>query len=144
MERWDLLIKWGAAAVGGFTSFFYGGWSSLLTALAVVVTVDYITGFAAAYKEGRDNPTDSSKGLSSEVGFWGLAKKGLMFLIVGLAHHVDLILGTNAIMSGAIYFFIANELLSITENLGRVGMNMPSQLKDVIAVLKGKGGEKNV
>ncbi|MEV2911170.1 phage holin family protein [Paenibacillus larvae] len=139
MERWDLVVKWGAAAVGGFTSFFYGGWNALLTALLVVVSVDYVTGLMAAYKEGRDQPEDDSKGLSSEVGFWGLAKKGLLFLIVGLGHHVDLILGVNALMSGAIYFFVANELISITENLGRVGIKMPDQLKDVIAVLKGKG-----
>lgn len=137
MERWDLWMKWGIAGVGGCTSFFYGGWSALLTALAVVVVVDYMTGFMAAYKEGRDNPHDPSKGLNSQVGFWGIVRKGLLFIIVVLAHHVDLILGTEAIMSGTIYFFIANEMLSITENLGRVGIDMPNQLKDVIAVWKG-------
>lgn len=142
MERWEMVIKWGAAAVGGFTSFLYGGWSTLLTALAVIVAVDYISGLAAAYKEGKDNPNDETKGLNSEVGFWGLAKKGLMFLIVGMAHHIDIILDVNVLMVGSIYFFIANEIISISENLGRAGINFPDQLKDVITVLKGKGAGK--
>lgn len=94
--------------------------------------IDYVTGLAASIKEG--------KGLSSKIGFWGLAKKGLMLLVVILAHRLDVLMGTNVIMIGSIYFYLANELISVTENYGRLGLPLPNWIKEIIAIFKQKGG----
>jgi toxin secretion/phage lysis holin len=70
-----------------------------------------------------------------------LAKKGFMILVILLAHRLDMLLGINMIMTGAIYFYLANELLSITENYGRLGLPLPDQVRKAIEVLKGKAQE---
>lgn len=118
--------------LGALVTFAFGEWSQLLTVFLVTITIDYITGIAAALKEG--------KGLSSHTGFWGLAKKGLMLLIIMLAHHMDLLFKTEVIMAGSLYFYLANELISITENYGRFGLPLPQKIKEIIAILKNKNG----
>lgn len=120
------------AFLGIFTSYAFGGWSEAMSFLFVVMAVDYLTGCLASVKEG--------KGLSSSVGGWGLAKKGLMLLVILLSHRADVLLESNNIaVTGAIYFYIANELISIIENFGRLGLPLPAQLKNLIAVLQNKG-----
>lgn len=123
-----------AGATGIFAAFLtyaYGGWSELLGFFLLVVTLDYVTGLIASLKE--------KKGLNSEIGFWGLAKKGLMLLIILIGHRLDVLFGTDVIMTGAIYFYLANELISITENYGRLGLPLPERIKELIAILKRKG-----
>jgi toxin secretion/phage lysis holin len=78
------------------------------------------------------------RGLNSQVGYWGLARKGLMLLVIMLAHRMDILMDTDLMMTGAIYFYLANELISITENYGRLGLPLPSFLKQMIQVLRGK------
>ncbi|UPK47250.1 phage holin family protein [Paenibacillus pabuli] len=109
-------------------TFAFGGWDQLLSLLAVAMAVDYITGLAAAVRTG--------KGLNSNIGFWGLARKGLMLTVVLLAHRIDLLMGTDLIKGGAIYFYLVNELISITENYARIGLPLPDKLRQAIAVLK--------
>lgn len=118
-------------AVGGaIASFFFGGWSSLLTILLTFVTFDYVTGFAAAAKEGK---------LNSEVGWWGIAKKVGIFVIVAVAHLVDQALGdAHLFRDAAIFFFLANELLSMIENAGRIGVPIPPVMQRAVEVLRGK------
>lgn len=102
-----------------------------LTLLVVCMAIDYVSGITASLKEG--------KGLSSMFGAWGLARKGLSLLVILLAHRVDILLEVpNVTMGAAIYFYIANELISITENYGRIGLPMPEQLRKIIAILKEK------
>ena len=119
-------------AVGGAAaSFLFGGWSSLLTILLVFVVFDYITGVLAAGKEGK---------LNSEVGLWGIPKKVAIFAIVAVAHLVDSALGdAHLFRDAAIFFYLANELLSIIENIGRMGVPIPEKLKGAVEVLRGKG-----
>lgn len=117
-----------AAISGAFMTFAFGGWDQLLSLLAVAMAVDYITGLAAAVRTG--------KGLNSNIGFWGLARKGLMLTVVLLAHRIDLLMGTDLIKGGAIYFYLVNELISITENYARIGLPLPDKLRQAIAVLK--------
>ncbi|SIR65048.1 phage holin family protein [Paenibacillus macquariensis] len=81
-------------------------------------------------------------GLSSKVGFWGLAKKGLMVLVLILAHRLDVLSATDVIMDGSIYFYLTNELISVTENYGRLGLPLPNKIKEIIAVLKQKDGNQ--
>jgi len=127
-------LSWGTAmaavsgTVGSIVTFAFGGWPDALTLLLVAMGVDYVTGLASAMKRKR---------LSSAAGFWGLARKGLILLIVLLAHHIDLLVNTgDTAMAGAIYFYIVNELISIAENYGELGLPFPDRLRALIAALK--------
>lgn len=130
------VLNGASGVLGAFIAFAFGGWHESLTFLLIAIGVDIITGMYASVKEGS--------GLSSAVGAAGLAKKGMMLLVIILAHRVDILLELdNITMMAAVYFYIANELVSITENYGRVGLPLPDKLRDIIAVLKGKGGVKD-
>ncbi|MFC5529883.1 phage holin family protein [Cohnella yongneupensis] len=111
-------------------SFAFGTWSEPLTFLLVVMAIDYITGITAAVRDGS--------GLDSRVGFWGLLKKGFMLLVIILSHRIDLLLGYDIAMGGAIAFYIVNELLSVIENFGRMGLPLPPQLLDIVKALRNR------
>lgn len=128
------LVNGAVALVGGVFSFLFGGWSELLSLFLFVIVLDYGSGVAAAIAEGR--------GLNSQIGFRGLIKKFGIILIIALAHQVDKVLGVEMIFEGTIYFFIANELISITENYGRIGLPLPDTIKKMIDILKDKGDSK--
>ncbi len=117
-----------AAISGAFVTFAFGVWDELLSLLVIAMAVDYVTGLAAAVRSGT--------GLNSNIGFWGLARKGLMLTVILLAHRIDLLMGTDIIKGGAIYFYLVNELISITENYARIGLPLPDKLRQAIAVLK--------
>lgn len=130
MERMDMMIRWGAAVIGGLTSFLFGGWSSLLGALVLFTAIDYVTGFLAAGKEGK---------LSSQVGRWGIARKVVMFLVVAVAYQLDQVLGDGTVLRDAvIFFYLANELLSILENAGRLGLPIPPIIRQAVEILRQK------
>ena len=127
------------AAVGGWLGWFIGGCDGLLYALVVFVVVDYITGVmcAAADKE-----------LSSEVGFRGIAKKVLIFLLVGAANIIDVqVIGSGSVLRTAvIFFYLSNEGVSLLENAAHLGLPVPEKLKDILRQLHdraedGKGDE---
>lgn len=120
-----------AGVFGAFISYAYGEWSDLLGLFLLAMAIDYITGIAASLKEGT--------GLKSDVGYWGLIRKVLSLLAILLAHRLDIVVGTDLIMIGAIYAFLTNELISITENYGRLGLPLPKAIQDGIAVLKNRG-----
>jgi len=124
-----LVLSSAGAVIGSVLAFAYGGWSEALTALMVAIGVDYVTGVAAAVKR--------KQGLSSAIGFRGLGMKGIMLLVILLAHRIDVLLGSgSAVMSGAIYFYLVNELISIAENCGELGVPFPDKLKSLISVLR--------
>lgn len=131
MERWDLVAKGGIGAAGGLVSYLFGVWTELFSFFLFTIFIDYVTGMGASLKEG--------KGLSSSIGFWGLAKKGLMLLVIIMAHRLDVLLGSDVVMIGAIYFYLANELISITENYGRLGLPLPNKIREIISIFKSKG-----
>ena len=127
------------AAVGGWLGWFIGGCDGLLYALVAFVVVDYITGVmcAAADKE-----------LSSEVGFRGIAKKVLIFLLVGVANIIDVqVIGSGSVLRMAvIFFYLSNEGVSLLENAAHLGLPVPEKLKDILRQLHdreedGKGDE---
>jgi len=122
------------AVIGLWLGLFIGPVNGLLIALIVFVLTDYVTGFASAVVR---------KELSSSVGFKGLARKVLIFLIVGIANVLDVyVLGANAVLRTAvILFYMCNEGLSIIENAGEIGLPIPKKLKDVLAQLRKKSGE---
>ncbi|ALC80455.1 phage holin family protein [Bacillus gobiensis] len=130
MERLDLFYKFGASAFGAATGYLFGGWSVLIQILLAFVVIDYITGIIAAGYNGE---------LKSKVGFLGISKKIMIFVMVAVTHLIDTALGEGHIFrDAAIYFYLANELLSIVENAGKTGLPVPEQIKNAVEVLKGK------
>ena len=126
----ESIFKSIVAIGGGTASYLFGGWSSLLEILLAFVIIDYITGFVAAGIEGK---------LASEVGLKGIAKKVFIFVMVAVAHLADQAAGTQIIRDAAIFFYLANELLSIIENSGRIGLPVPPIISHAVEILKGKG-----
>ncbi|MBG9753329.1 holin [Bacillus thuringiensis] len=130
MDRVDVLIKSFIFTFGGFCGYFLGGWDTTLRVLLIMAAIDYITGVIAAGYNGE---------LKSKVGFKGIAKKVVLFLLVGAATQADLAIGTNsAIREATIFFFIGNELLSLLENAGKMGIPLPQVLTNAVEVLGGK------
>jgi len=126
------------ALCGGVSSWLFGGWDAALQALLVFMTADYLTGLMTAGIFGKSRKTTNG-GLCSEVGFQGLARKCMMLLFVLLAHRLDTILGTACIRDGVCVAFLANELISIIENAGIMGVPVPDVVKNAIDLLKQKG-----
>ena len=128
MEKIWRGIQAAIAAIGGAFAFFWGGLDNLLIALIVFAAVDYATGVLAAIIKKR---------LNSRVGFKGIAKKVLMFLIVGIANIVDvrLIQTGSAFRTATIIFYLANEGVSLRENSARCGLPIPKKLKDILTQL---------
>lgn len=128
------LINMSLGVVGMLFTYAFGGWSQILIFLCIAMAADYITGVIAAIRTGDK--------LNSNIGFWGLTRKGLMLLVILLANQLDLLLNTDVIKGGAIYFYLANELISITENYSRIGLPLPAKLKKVIYIVKAQADEE--
>lgn len=128
------ILNASAGVFGAFITFAFGHWTEALTFLITVIAVDIVTGISASFREGS--------GLSSAIGGFGLAKKGLILLVVLLAHRIDVSIGMEAAMGGAIYFYIVNELLSVIENFGRMGIPLPDGIKRGVTILREKGEDK--
>ena len=120
--------------VGGWLGWFLGGCDGLLYALVLFVVVDYITGVMCAANDHK---------LSSEVGFRGICRKVLIFLLVGIGHVLDTqIIGTGSVLRTAvIFFYLSNEGVSLLENAGHLGLPIPEQLKTVLEQLHDRAGK---
>jgi toxin secretion/phage lysis holin len=130
-KLWDKAVCLMAAAGGGIAGAF-GGWDTLLAVLTGMMTADYISGLAVAAM-GRSLKTEYG-GLSSKVGAMGLAKKGLMLLCVLVAAMLDRAMGADqAVCRDAVcWFYVANEGLSLLENLSLAGVPFPKKLKQLL------------
>ena len=125
-------------AIGGWLGYFLGGCDGLLIALLIFVTVDYITGVMCAIAD---------KKLSSEVGFKGICRKVLIFLLVGIANIIDVqVIQTGSVLRTAvIFFYLSNEGVSLTENAAHLGLPVPEKLKVVLEQIHDraeKGGDE--
>lgn len=121
----------GFAGIGGLLGWYIGSMDGIIYALIAFVAVDYITGVLRAIVE---------KKLSSRIGAKGIVKKVAIFLIVGVTHIADVYLlrDGNALRTAAIFFYSANEGLSLLENIVAVGLPVPEKLRDALAQLQGK------
>ena len=116
------------SALGGFLGWYLGGVDGFLYALIAFVLVDYITGVMCAIAD---------KKLSSEVGFKGICRKVLIFLLVGIANILDVqVIGTGSVLRTAvIFFYLSNEGVSLLENAAHLGLPVPEKMKDILAQL---------
>jgi toxin secretion/phage lysis holin len=129
----DITIKSIVAFVGAVSTFLLGGSTAALTFLIVLAIIDYISGVAKAWYTGE---------WKYREGLVGIARKVFMFLIVSVAHFSDTLMsnGSNLVRDAAIYFYIANELLSVIKNVSVLGVSIPPVIKNTIAKFSDKGG----
>ena len=121
-------VQFSFAAVGGFLGWFLGGCDGLLYALIAFVTVDYVTGVMCAVVDRK---------LSSSVGFKGIFRKVLIFVMVGISHILDTqVIGNGSVLRTAvIFFYISNEGVSLLENASHLGLPVPEPVKTVLKQL---------
>lgn len=129
-EFWSV-IQLIIAAIGGWLGWFLGGCDGLLYALIAFAVVDYLTGIMCAIVD---------RTLSSTVGFKGIFKKLLIFILVGVANVIDVqVIGNGSVIRTAvIFFYISNEGISLLENAGRLGLPIPVSIKNVLQQLHDK------
>ena len=136
MKKMEKLFNWISVVfgiVGGFLSYWLGGWDVLLRTIVFLAVVDYITGLIKGIY---------LKQLSSEIGFKGLLKKIVMFIVIAVAYVIqNLIGGKIPLREVVIMFYIANEALSLLENAA-VFVPIPEKLKDVLLQLRDKDADK--
>lgn len=138
---WDKIAK-AAAAVAGFIAGIFGGWSAMMTLLAAAMVIDYLSGLIVAWC-GKSPKTETG-GVSSEVGFKGLAKKGFIVLIVLLATLLDRSVGNETLIfqTAAAFYYFANEGISILENAALLGVPFPAKIKEALVAMKEKQDSK--
>lgn len=126
-EFWNT-VQMVFTAIGGWLGYFLGGCDGLLYALIAFVVIDYITGVMCAVAD---------KKLSSEVGFKGICRKVLIFLLVGIANVLDVqVIGSGSVLRTAvIFFYISNEGVSLLENAAHLGLPVPDRIKTVLEQL---------
>ena len=133
-EIWNW-VQAALTALGGVLGWFLGGFDGFLYALVALMVADYITGVMCAIVD---------KKLSSEIGFRGIFKKVLIFVLVGIGHMIDTnLIGEGSVLRTAIiFFYCSNEGISMLENAGRLGLPIPEKLKDILVQLHNKGGNE--
>ena len=116
------------AVIGGWLGWFLGECDGLMYALTAFVIADYVTGVMCAVSDKR---------LSSEVGFKGICRKVLIFVLVGMANILDMhVIGTGCVLRTAVlFFYISNEGVSVLENAGHLGLPIPARLLNVLEQL---------
>ena len=133
-EFWNT-IQLVFVVIGGWLGYFLGGCDGLLYALLAFVVIDYLTGIMCAINDHS---------LSSEVGFRGICRKVLIFLLVGIANILDVsVIGSGSILRTAvIFFYISNEGLSLVENAAHLGLPVPEKIKAVLEQLHDRTDDK--
>ncbi|EMQ1514225.1 holin family protein [Listeria monocytogenes] len=130
----EVILKIGILGFGAIFGYLFGEVDLLVKVLVCFIVADYISGLLASGYLGE---------LSSKKGFKGIAKKIAILILVAIAHQIDLILGThNTTRDAVIFFYLANELISILENFVRMGMKVPEVLKNLILIFDSKSGDE--
>ena len=135
-----LCISFGAVCAG--IAGLFGGWDAAMATLVIFIMVDYVTGLIVA-GVFRNSPKTETGALESRAGMKGLLRKGGMLLVVLIACRLDLLLGYHFIRDAVVIAFIANEGISIVENLGLMGVPIPQPIIDAIDILRKRDNEKH-
>ena len=128
-------IQGAITVIGGWLGYFLGGLDGLMIALVVFVILDYVTGIMCAINDRK---------LSSAVGFRGICRKVLIFLLVGIANILDVsVIGFGSVLRTAvIFFYISNEGLSLVENAAHLGLPVPEKIKAILEQLHDRTDDK--
>ena len=126
-----------AGVIGSFIASLFGGWDTGIGTLVLFMVIDFFSGLAVAGVFKRSTKTETGA-LESKAGFKGLCRKCMTLLFVLVAYRLDLVIGTNYIRDTVIIGFLANEVISITENAGLMGLPLPAIIVKAIDVLKKK------
>lgn len=127
--------------VGSFVAKAFGGWDSALVTLLFFMIVDYVSGLVVAGVFHKSKKSENGA-LESHAGWKGLCKKGMTLLFVLVAYRLDLALGLDFVRTTVIIGFMANELISIVENAGLMGIKLPAVLSKAIDILTQKADIK--
>ena len=143
LNRKEQLMKefWGInqlvlTGLGGWIGYYLGGCDGLIYLLIACVVIDYITGVMCALEDHR---------LSSAVGFKGICRKVLIFLLVGLANLIDIyvVKSGSVVRTAVIFFYISNEGVSLLENAGHLGLPIAKKLRDVLEQLHDRADKED-
>ena len=140
MKKMKEAICTGIGAVGGAIAAAFGGWDAALATLLIFMAVDYISGLIVAGVFHNSKKTESGT-LESRAGWKGLCRKAVTLLFVLIAYRLDLVIGVNYIRDAVIIGFIANELISIVENAGLMGVPLPAVIQNAIDILTKKSDD---
>ena len=121
--------------IGSYVASLFGGWTASLTTLVVFMGMDYFSGLIVA-GVFHNSPKTESGALESRAGFKGLIRKMMILIFVLIGHRLDIAVGTTYIRDAVCIAYIANELLSIVENAGLMGIPIPDQIINAIDILK--------
>lgn len=133
MDKLFNSISIGLGVIGGLIVSFLGGWDGLAITLVSLLVLDYVTGVLKAIY---------NKELSSEIGIKGIIRKVLILIVVGVAVLLETNFGIPAIREIVMMFFIANEGISLLENVAQMGIKIPDKLKDVLLQLRDRDKEE--
>ena len=142
MNGLKTMICTGIGIVGSTVAAAFGGWDAAMITLVSMMVIDYLTGVLVA-AVFHNSPKTQNGTLESKAGWKGLCRKGMTLLIVLVAARLDIILGTGFIRDAVVIGYIANEIISIIENAGLMGVPIPAAIKKAIEVLQQKGSEDN-
>ena len=123
--------------LGAGVAHLFGGWTAAMTTLIIFMGLDYLTGLivAGVFKKSSKSETGA---LESKAGWIGLIRKLVSLLFVLVAYRLDLIIGTTYIKDAVCIAFIVNELISLTENAGLMGIPIPEPIMNAIELLKNR------
>ena len=142
MNELKTYVLGACALLGGLFGQLFGGWTAALGTLIFCMAVDYVTGLIVAGVFHTSDKTPGG-GLESRAGWKGLCRKGVTLLIVLVASRVDLALGTSFVRDAVIVGYIVNEVISIIENAGLMGVPIPEALVHAVDALQGKEKDGN-
>lgn len=124
-------------AIGALFTSLFGGWDTGMTTLIIFMAIDYMAGLVVAGVFKQSQKSDSGA-LESRAGWKGLCRKGMSLLFVLIAYRLDLMIGTDYIRDAVVIGFCANELISIVENAGLMGLPLPKPIMKALDVLRDK------
>ena len=128
--------------LGSFIAFLFGGWTASLTTLLIFMGIDYVSGLIVA-GVFHNSPKTETGALESRAGLKGLIRKFTMLLFVLIGYRLDVAVGTTYIRDAVCIAFMANELISIVENAGLMGIPVPAAISNAIDILKKKNERKD-
>lgn len=137
MMRNSQVISMIIGAIGAAITTMFGGWTAGMTTLLIFMVIDYVAGIVVAGVFKQSKKSDSGA-LESRAGWKGLSRKCMTLLFVLVAYRLDLLIGTSYIKDAVVIGFCANELISIVENAGLMGLPMPKVITRALDVLRDK------